>query len=110
MECRLSHSPDAWTCRIKIRDEYNENGKQLDEVAEVDFGPLITEKTRVEDMLRRAQAAVLRPDLDPATFLGNEPGHQLPGNQSLKFSKNVVCVELAGPDLADLSFVDLPGL
>ncbi|KAJ8474633.1 hypothetical protein ONZ51_g7084 [Trametes cubensis] len=100
----------AWTCQIKIRYEYDENGKQLDEVAEVDFGPLITEKTRVEDMLRRAQAAVLRPDLDPATFLGSEPGHQLPGKKPLKFSKNVVCVELAGPDLADLSFVDLPGI
>ena len=75
MECRLSHSPGAWTCQVKIRYEYDENGKQLDEVAEVDFGPLITDKTRVEDMLRRAQAAVLRPDLDLATFLDDEPGH-----------------------------------
>ncbi|KAI0324475.1 hypothetical protein GY45DRAFT_1340756 [Cubamyces sp. BRFM 1775] len=105
MECRLSHSPDAWTCQIKIRYEYEENDKQLDEVAEVDFGPLITEKTHVEDMLRRAQATILRPDLNSATTLTSETGHQLPGKKPLKFSKDVICVELAGPDLADLRII-----
>ncbi|KAI0696226.1 P-loop containing nucleoside triphosphate hydrolase protein [Cerioporus squamosus] len=26
------------------------------------------------------------------------------------FSKNVICIDLAGPDLVDLSFIDLPGI
>ncbi len=27
----------------------------------------------------------------------------------LKFSRNTVCLDLTGPELADLAFVDLPG-
>ncbi|KAI9058586.1 hypothetical protein FKP32DRAFT_1581292 [Trametes sanguinea] len=110
MECRLSHSPDAWSCQIKIRHEYDEAGKPLDEVDEADFGPRITDKARVEGMLRRAQAAVLRPDLPLARFVQEEDPQRLLGKGARKFSKNVVCVELTGPDLADLSFVDLPGI
>ncbi|KAK6964722.1 hypothetical protein R3P38DRAFT_3157156 [Favolaschia claudopus] len=34
----------------------------------------------------------------------------LPGLQPLPFSRNVVCVDLEGPELTDLMFLDLPGL
>ena len=114
MECRLAHSSDGWSCQIKIRWEYEDN-KRLDEIEEGDFGPLLTDKAAVEPMLRRAQAAVLNPEVEPSKFasLSEEElkSGKLPkGSKSLLFSRNVVCVELKGPELADLSFVDLPGI
>ncbi|KAI0706855.1 P-loop containing nucleoside triphosphate hydrolase protein [Cerioporus squamosus] len=101
MECRLAHSSEGWSCQIKIRWEYDDN-KRLDE-------------DDVEPMLRRAQAAVLNPDDEPSKFLSLseeevKSGKGLKGPKSLLFSRNVVCVELKGPELADLSFVDLPGI
>ena len=30
-------------------------------------------------------------------------------NEILSFSRNVICVDVVGPGLVDLSFVDLPG-
>ncbi|KAI0698693.1 P-loop containing nucleoside triphosphate hydrolase protein [Earliella scabrosa] len=112
MECRLAHSSGEWSCQIKIRWEYDEGKDQrLEEVEEIEFGPLLTDKQEVEPMLRRAQAAVLRPGVDSSKFVNmTDADLQSKDKKSLRFSRNVVCVELTGPDLADLSFVDLPGI
>ncbi|KAI0743151.1 P-loop containing nucleoside triphosphate hydrolase protein [Daedaleopsis nitida] len=116
MECRLAHSPGEWSCQIKIRWEYkSDNKERREEVEEVDFGPLLTDKGDVEPMLRRAQAAVLNPDVPCATFANMsdaqfQAGAHTKGKKQLLFSRNIVCIELTGPDLADLSFVDLPGI
>ena len=116
MECRLSHAEGEWSCQIKIRWEYEESGKdnkRLEEVKEVQFGPLLTDKSQVEPMLRRAQAAVLNPHISEEKFveMGEEKlkASKVDGRKSLLFSRNVVCIELTGPELVDLSFVDLPG-
>lgn len=116
MECRLAHSSGDWSCQIKIRWEYTDNNSQrCEEVEEVNFGPLLTDKKDVEPMLRRAQAAVLLPELPLTTFetMTDEElksGRRSNGKKPLLFSRNVVCIELIGPELADLSFVDLPGI
>ncbi|PIL25641.1 transporter [Ganoderma sinense ZZ0214-1] len=102
MECRLTHSPDTWSCQISIRREYDENGKKLLDVKEVPFGQRLTKKEDVEPMLRRAQAAVLLGDASVSDLKASVKGD--------RFSRNVVCVDLAGPDLTNLSFVDLPGI
>lgn len=66
-------------------------------------------------MLRRAQAAVLNPNVDPNKILGmpadalRKPGGVKSEHKPLLFSKNVVCVDLQGPELVDLAFIDLPG-
>ena len=115
MECRLSNSQDGWSCRISIRWEFDEDGERLDEVSEVPFGKLITDKDDVEPMLRRAQAAILNPSIPLSHFLEADMktiragGVKVLGSKPLAFSRNVICVDLAGPDLGDLSFVDLPG-
>lgn len=116
MECRLSYAEGEWSCQIKIRWEYDESGKEhkrLEEVKEVHFGPLLTDKLQVEPMLRRAQAAVLNPHIPEEKFVEmaeeKVKASKVDGRKSLLFSRNIVCIELAGPDLADLSFVDLPG-
>ncbi|KAI0363541.1 hypothetical protein BV20DRAFT_958073 [Pilatotrama ljubarskyi] len=117
MECRLAHSADEWSCQISIRWEFDSAGKPLEDgVQEVPFGPRITDKDEVEPLLRRAQAAILSTapggsvahfvdmDLDTVRNLMNPKS----GKQPLAFSRNTICVDLTGPDLADLSFVDLP--
>ncbi|OJT07871.1 hypothetical protein TRAPUB_1234, partial [Trametes pubescens] len=64
----------------------------------------------VEHMLRRAQEAVLHPDVKFEVFLEDGWQEKVKGKQPLRFSQNIVCIELTGPDLTDLSFVDLPGI
>ncbi|KAH9921275.1 P-loop containing nucleoside triphosphate hydrolase protein [Amylocystis lapponica] len=114
MECRLQSSSGPWFCQVSIRWEYGTDDRRKDDVREVPFGPLITDKADVELMLRRAQVAVLNPTVPSTSFLTLSAGDlgRYTGKKttSLPFSKNVVCVDLAGPELTDLSFVDLPGI
>ncbi|KAI0650980.1 P-loop containing nucleoside triphosphate hydrolase protein [Trametes meyenii] len=112
MECRLAHSRDAWSCQISIRWEYDDAGEHLDEVQEVPFGPGLTDKSEVEPMLRRAQGAILNAASATALtqYVDNPIEYGGKGRKALAFSRNTICVDLAGPELVDLSFVDLPGI
>ncbi|KAF9053960.1 hypothetical protein BDZ89DRAFT_1056513 [Hymenopellis radicata] len=113
MECRLSSSPGPWQCRISIRREYDKH-KRLDDIREIPFGDLITNKAEVELALRRAQLAVLNPSIPIPKILKSSVDElndwSTQSAQQVPFSRNVVCVDLEGPDLTDLSFIDLPGL
>jgi len=73
----------------------------------IPFGAAITDKSRVEERIRRAQRAILNPSVSHEAFLLGPDGE--PDKMELSFSKNCVCLELSGPDLTDLSFCDLPG-
>lgn len=113
MECRLASSEDPWCCQISIRYEFEPNGgRRLKDVIERKFGDLIIKKSQVEPMLRKAQWSVLNPKLSYEHILGMSM-HEMDHNSSdcaLRFSRNVVCVDLKGPGLTDLSFIDLPGM
>ncbi len=123
MECRLGYTPDAWFCQISVRWEFDGTGQRLEEVQEVPFGPRLTDKALVEPMLRRAQAAILSAsggtgsrEAAVARFVGmsleevrRSTDPKTSGVKALAFSWNTICVDLTGPDLVDLSFVDLPG-
>lgn len=81
-------------------------------VAEIPFGDLITDKKDMELALRRAQAAILNPSIGSHKFLtmsAEQLRKGVQGSKPMLFSKNVVCVDLAGPELTDLAFIDLPG-
>ncbi|KAJ7196517.1 P-loop containing nucleoside triphosphate hydrolase protein [Mycena pura] len=115
MECRLSYSRSFWSCRISIRQEYDRQGRPLPlpNVTEPQFGNVITDKNDVELALRRAQFAVLNPSISHQQILEMSPGklkEGVPGSRPLKFSRNSICVDLEGPDLTDLMFLDLPGI
>ena len=75
----------------------------------ITFGSDITDKSNVEERIRRAQRAILNPSTSYETFLSGPDGDPDGGNE-LSFSKNCVCLNLRGPDLTDLSFCDLPGM
>ena len=76
-------------------------------VRRVSFGPPIVSKSHVEERIRRAQRAILNPAKNPSTYLHKDDP---PEENELSFSENYVSLEISGKDLADLSFVDLPGL
>ena len=96
---------------MSIRWEFDDYGSRQDEVHETPFGPELTDPKDVELVLRRAQAAVLNPKIgtDPFSRMSKEETKHPRSNQ-LKFSRNAVCVDISGPQLADLAFVDLPGM
>lgn len=109
MECRLSSASGPWSCQVSIRWEFDECGNRLEKVHEELFGDVISQPEEVEVVLRRAQAAVLNPAKGLAWFLEANIEELKGGTTSLPFSRNIVCVDLEGPELTDLSFIDLPG-
>ena len=115
MECRLTNSDRPWQCQVLLRREVDEHGRRIHPIQEERFGPVLHDKAELEEMIRRAQLAILNPGV-PKEFFETfdtkslKPGEK-PGNspKQLEFSNNVVCLDLMGPDLPDLSFIDLPG-
>ncbi|PSR72524.1 hypothetical protein PHLCEN_2v11624 [Hermanssonia centrifuga] len=110
IECRLASSSEPWSGRVHIRREFDTRGKRLDVVGEEPFGPLLTDKQDIEGIIRRAQAALLNPGVEQSTFLHMPDDELKVLENELKFSRNTVCLDLTGPELADLAFVDLPGI
>ncbi|KAF8997228.1 P-loop containing nucleoside triphosphate hydrolase protein [Hymenopellis radicata] len=110
MEFRLSHSESAWRSQIYLRFEKSKTGNRLPNVLEQKFGPTIYSKNELEDMLRRAQMAVLNPSTSATQFEATGFKDKSMLENEVSFSPNVVCVDVSGPDVPDLSFIDLPGL
>ncbi|EGO00515.1 hypothetical protein SERLA73DRAFT_166837 [Serpula lacrymans var. lacrymans S7.3] len=106
-ECRLSQSNQPWKCVVSLRFITNALGQPLGQVRNENFGDTITDKADVEDRVRRAQHAILNPDKPASTYL---TGTLASEERGLSFSQNCVCLAICGPEVADLSFCDLPGL
>ncbi|KAJ7472548.1 Dynamin central region-domain-containing protein [Mycena latifolia] len=109
MECRLSPS-DAWSCQVSIHWIVSEKQKLLDTIIEAHFGDVIRDKSEVEERLRRAQIAILNPKSKPKKNLNMGITEIRQHSSSLAFPQNVVCVDIAGPQLTHISFVDLPDI
>ncbi|KIK82818.1 hypothetical protein PAXRUDRAFT_832134 [Paxillus rubicundulus Ve08.2h10] len=105
-ECKLSHSDYPWKCIVKLHFSTDPKGVSIP-VRLVLFGAPITSKSLVEDRIRRAQRAILNPSVDSNKYLH---GDNVSDENEVSFSKNYVSLEISGRGLADLSFVDLPGL
>jgi hypothetical protein len=115
MECRLTNSSNPWQCQVLLRRETDANGTKIS-AKEEPFGPLLFNKEDLEEMLRRAQLAILNPSLPADYFVDFDTSALAPGERpadserQLSFSDDVVCLDLSSPDVTDLSFIDLPGL
>lgn len=59
MECRLERSAKPWQSQVLLR---------MNDQPEVTFGPIISDPDELEDRLRRAQCAVLNPNIVPDTY------------------------------------------
>ncbi|KAI6108833.1 P-loop containing nucleoside triphosphate hydrolase protein [Pisolithus croceorrhizus] len=106
-ECKLTQADTPWTCVVKLHFITDERGSPI-KATNITFGDPISNKAHVEERIRRAQRAILNPNTDYKKFL---EGHQVTsGRDETSFSRNYVSLEISGRELADLSFVDLPGL
>jgi len=66
-------------------------------------------KNELKEVLRRAQLAVLNPSRDALEYLTGARAVAVAGKSQVGFSPNVVSLSISGPELAELSFFDLPG-
>lgn len=93
-EVRLQNAPDVqWTCQVMLRLEYDEGGSKSKDVHEIPFGRQVTSPEDVEDLLRRAQLAILNPRESAQTFVTLDLGLLQDGkfnDTQLSFSK--VCL------------------
>ncbi|THH08883.1 hypothetical protein EW145_g2400 [Phellinidium pouzarii] len=116
MECRLSYSEEPFKAQVLLRFEKDELGVPFDKVNERKFGRLLHDKTELEDMLRKAQLAILNLSVSAERFLDLDlsildPGEPPFGSKAqLQFFANVVCIDISSPESTDLSFIDLPGI
>ena len=111
-----------WTCKLTLVTKYHHDGELLERATKSrPLGPWVaqdradkfhfatlTSKTQVEGALYRAQLATLNIGNPQADY---KLGLPLPkDNLKVKFSPNVIQVDISGPDLPNLSFYDLPGV
>lgn len=113
-ECRLSRASTPWQCTVSLRFITDNKGQPLGQARNEVFGSTIYDKAEVEGRIRRAQRAILNPKKSRKTFLlegdEEEEGEGKGKGEELSFSMNCVSLQISGPDVADLSFCDLPGL
>ncbi|KAI0045529.1 hypothetical protein FA95DRAFT_1607639 [Auriscalpium vulgare] len=107
-ECQLSYADEAWKCVVSLRRTSGSHGAKLSETQNIQFGPIITDKADVTERIRRAQRAILNPSKDWNSFLSG-PEDDSAVNE-VSFSSNCIVLEIRGKEMADLHFVDLPGL
>ncbi|RHZ78966.1 hypothetical protein Glove_153g49 [Diversispora epigaea] len=113
MELRLIELEEEWSCQISLRQEYGETGNRLSQPIEAKFGSLIKSHKEVELMARRAQKALLNPSKNSDEYLNWNFGTHYDDDANtneLKFTKNVVCLEIKGKNVPNLSLIDLPGI
>ncbi|KAJ7587395.1 hypothetical protein C8J56DRAFT_1081592 [Mycena floridula] len=91
--------------RIRITDL---QGQTLGQVRNESFGSVIHDKATVDDRIRRAQRAILNPSIPASKFLSGDD--EDPANPELTFTPSYISLQISGPDVADLSFCDLPGI
>ncbi|TFK50788.1 hypothetical protein OE88DRAFT_1712740 [Heliocybe sulcata] len=108
-ECKLTESKEPWQCKVSLRFETDEYGQTLGQARNVPFGDTIRDKVDLEERIRRAQRAVLNPGITSRNFLDDDDSAESSAGQ-LAFTTNSICLHISGPNVDDLSFVDLPGL
>jgi hypothetical protein len=109
----MSSTSEPWSCTVTLRFDYDQDGRRLESSKYVPFVTKLTDKATVNIWLRRAQAAILSPNVPHVEFL-NKSYEELrslaKSDAVLEFSKNVVLLDIKDPDATDLSFIDLPGI
>ncbi|KAF9479079.1 hypothetical protein BDN70DRAFT_710837 [Pholiota conissans] len=108
----LSQTDSPWKCIVTLRFMVGADGMPLESVRNEQFGEVILNKYEVGDRVRRAQLAILYPEVSPKRFLLDEnidlSDEEMKG--AVSFSRNAVRLFISGPDVAEFSFIDLPAM
>ena len=69
-------------------------------------------RDEVRDLIDRAQLAILNPSTDPARYIpqGGLDDGEISRGLEVKFSPNIIRLDIQGPEYCNLSFTDLPGI
>ena len=117
-----SGNPSQWICKITLITKYHHDSELLERATKRrPLGPWVlqdradkfhfatlTSKAEVEEALFRAQRAILDIGNDHENY---RMGLSLPKPKfEVKFSPNVIQLDISGPNLPNLSFYDLPGV
>ena len=110
MEVRMSTaspntSSSSWNCTIKLQRK--ERMGQEDALHTAVFATT-QDPAGVEELVRKAQKALLNPSTDASQFL-SAPNRSDTSADELLFSQDTVIIEILGAEL-NLSLVDLPGI
>src|SRR5712672_2278108 len=92
-------------CTVLLQLNTAPDGTPLASPQKIPFGHPIIEKSEVTERIRRAQRAILNPLTSPDAFLSGADA-----TNELSFSANRIVIHITGSDVADLNFIDLPGL
>ena len=125
MEINLSDSDQPWKCEVKLSCSYtystknglrkitkaNKLGPWYELTAPEDISFLtLHSKDQVQDAIKRAQLAILNPHKNPAEFLPSSSMNIDDASTPVKFSPNVVRLDISAPSFPNLAFYDLPGV
>ncbi|EAS35952.3 dynamin family protein [Coccidioides immitis RS] len=121
MEINLSESDTPWTCRVLLMKKYiylpkksaptsrNPLGPWIEQEPEEFLFDTLTDKSMLRDVLMWAQLATLNPGRSYKEFM-REENHETETYLQVKFSPNVVRLDISAPKFPNLSFYDLPGI
>lgn len=114
----------SWSCSVTLlkRFDYYKPGQlQYEDSRSMPFYPWIQRdapltipfatvrnKADLERVIRAAQVATLNPSVDPRLYASLTD--VAPGATAVEFSPNLICLEITGPGLPNLTFYDLPGV
>ena len=129
LEINLSENSEInaeWLCKISLFKKYLYEPLKTGKHSKVEgatrarpLGPWIPQdsedihfttinsKEEIANMLHLAQLATLNPGQTPEAYL---PGNNSDSHMQVKFSPNVIRLDISGPGLPNLSFYDLPGV
>ncbi|EEA28416.1 hypothetical protein TMatcc_003252 [Talaromyces marneffei ATCC 18224] len=126
MELNLSDSDgQPWKCEVSLSCPYAYSTKGgLRKISKGNrFGPwyqteqphdvhfiTLHNKDQVQDAIERAQLAILNPHKSPAEFLPSSSMNIDDATTPVKFSPNVVRLDISAPGFPNLAFYDLPGV
>lgn len=125
MEINLSDSDQPWKCEVKLSCSYTYSTKnglrkitkanklgpwyQMTEAEDIPFLTL-NSKDQVQDAIKRAQLAILNPHKNPVECLPSSSMNIDDASTPVKFSPNVVRLDISAPHFPNLAFYDLPGV
>lgn len=130
LEINLSESegPNSWSCRVILMKKYMyvsehfQNGKRggpskskplgpwVEQDPEEELFATLTDVNKVQEALKWAQLATLNPWRSPKEYILGEENVDMEESTQVKFSPNVVRLDIMGHRFPNLSFYDLPGV